>query len=82
MELLAITVIYSHRVKNFIADQRFTQYVCVDDIFNYFATSKITVSTRSKKFEDPFSDIFCDFESSTKRIKGKNPSNEFVHLYI
>ena len=72
-EIWASAVIHALGTVNFLFDKNTRPYASVEDIANYFGTSKSTTSQKSKVIRDMFKMWHFDPEFSTKAMATNNP---------
>jgi hypothetical protein len=72
-ETWAAATIHALGTVNFLFDKNTKPYASVDDIANYFGTSKSTTNQKSKVIRDMFKIWHFDPEFSTKAMAKNNP---------
>lgn len=77
-EVWAAAVIHALGTINFLFDKSFEPYVTIDEINNFFGTSKSTTGAKSKQIRDLLKLDIWDKEFSTRRIQEGNPFAEMV----
>ena len=77
-EVWAAAVIHALGTINFLFDKSFEPYVTIDEINNFFGTSKSTTGAKSKQIRELLKLDIWDKEFSTRRIQEGNPFAEMV----
>jgi hypothetical protein len=77
-EVWAAGVIHALGTINFLFDKSFEPYVTIDEINNFFDTSKSTTGAKSKQIRDLLKLDIWDKEFSTSRIQDGNPFAKMV----
>jgi Domain of unknown function (DUF6398) len=77
-EIWAAGIIQALGTINFLFDKSFEPYVSVDDINNFFRTSKSTTGNKSKQIRDLLKLDRWNNEFSTKQMQESNPFSNFV----
>ena len=77
-EIWAAAVIHALGTINFLFDKSFEPYVTIDEINNFFGTSKSTTGAKSKQIRDLLKLDIWDKEFSTRKIQEGNPFAEMV----
>ena len=77
-EVWAAAVIHALGTINFLFDKSFEPYVTIDEINNFFGTSKSTTGAKSKQIRDLLKLDIWDKEFSTRKIQEGNPFAEMV----
>jgi len=77
-EIWAASIIHAIGSINFLFDKSFKPYATVDDISNFFNTSKTSVSQKAKLIRDMFKLRHYDEEFSTTRMKENNPFKDLI----
>lgn len=72
-EIWAAAVVHALGTINFLFDKNTKPYASVDDIAEYFGTSKSTTAQKSKVIRDMFKMWHFDPEFSTKAMAKNNP---------
>jgi hypothetical protein len=80
MEIWAAAVVYALGSINFLFDKSFKPYATVEDICNYFRTSKSTTSQKSKVIREMFKMGYYDPEFSTNHMKENSPFSNLVMI--
>lgn len=78
IEIWAAAVVYALGSINFLFDKSFKPYTTVDEICNYFGTSKSTTSQKAKVIRDMFKMGYYDKEFSTQHMMDNNPFSNFI----
>ena len=78
LEVWAAAVIHALGTINFLFDKSEKPYVSLDELNNFFGTSKSTTGNKSKQIRDLLKLDIWDKEFSTRRIQGGNPFAEMV----
>lgn len=77
-EIWAAAVVHALGTINFLFDKNTKPYASVDDIAEYFGTSKSTTNQKSKVIRDMFKMQHFDPEFSTQAIAKQNPFNRIA----
>ena len=77
-EVWAAAVIHALGTINFLFDKSAEPYTTVDELNNFFGTSKSTTGNKSKQIRDLLKLTIWDKEFSTRRIQAGNPFAEMV----
>lgn len=77
-EIWAAAVIHALGTINFLFDKSAKPYLSVDEINNFFGTSKSTTGNKSKEIRDLLKIERFDKEFSTKSMQSNNPYDNFV----
>jgi len=78
-QVWAAAIIHALGTINFLFDKSFEPFVSIDEINNFFKTSKITTENKSKQIRDILKPDRWANEFSTKRMSNSNP---FVNLVM
>ena len=73
IDIWAAAIVYALGQINFLFDRSFEPYANVEDICNYFGTSKSTTSQKAKLLRDMFKMGYWDSEFSTTNMKKSKP---------
>jgi hypothetical protein len=74
----AAAIIHALGTINFLFDKSFEPYISIDDINNFFGTSKSTTGNKSKQIRDLLKLDRWDKEFSTKKMQDSNPFANLV----
>jgi Domain of unknown function (DUF6398) len=77
-EIWAAAIVHALGTINFLFDKNTNPYASVDDIAEYFGTSKSTTNQKSKVIRDMFKMQHFDAEFSTQAIAKQNPFNRIA----
>jgi hypothetical protein len=77
-QIWAAAVIHALGTINFLFDKSFEPYVSIDEINNFFGTTKSTTTNKSKQIRDLLKLDRWDNEFSTRRMSESNPIANFV----
>ncbi len=77
-EIWAAGIIHALGTINFLFDKSFEPYISIDDINNYFGTSKSTTGNKSKQIRELLKLDRWDNEFSTKKMQDSNPFASLV----
>jgi hypothetical protein len=77
-EIWASAVVHALGTINFLFDKNTKPYASVDDIAQYFGTSKSTTNQKSKVIRDMFKMNHFDSEFSTQANAEQNPFNRLT----
>ena len=77
-EIWAAATIHALGTINFLFDKSFEPYLSIDDINNYFGTSKSTTGNKSKQIREMLKLDRWDNEFSTKKMQNSNPFANLV----
>jgi hypothetical protein len=80
LEIWAAAVVHAIGTINFLFDKNTKPYASVDDISNYFGTSKSTTNQKSKVIRDMFKLWHYDAEFSTKAMAKNNPLDRMAMI--
>ena len=78
IEVWAASVVYAIGSINFLFDKTFEPYVTPDQICEYFAVNKSTVSNKAAQIKNMFRLWPFNPEFSTQRMNENNPLNDMV----
>jgi len=74
----ACAIIHALGTINFLFDKSFEPYATVDELNEFFGTSKSTTGNKSKQIRDMLKLNYFDNEFSTQPMKDKNPLADLV----
>lgn len=74
----AAAIIHALGSINFLFDKSFAPYVTLDEINDFFGTTKSTSGSKSKQIRDLLKLNYYDKEFSTKKMQENNPYNNLV----
>ena len=77
-KIWAAAIIHALGTINFLFDKSFEPYISVEDLSNYFETSKTTTSAKSKLIRDLLKIDRWGSEFSTRKVADNNPFNKLV----
>lgn len=77
-KIWAAAIIHALGTINFLFDKSFEPYISIDDMNNYFGTSKSTTGKKSKQIRDLLKLEQWDNEFSTHKMQDSNPFDNFV----
>ena len=77
-QVWAAAIIHALGTINFLFDKSFDPYVSIDEINDFFGTTKSTTGNKSKQIRDLLKLDRWDKEFSTKRMSGSNPFANLV----
>ncbi len=77
-QVWAAAIIHALGTINFLFDKSFEPYVSIDEINDFFGTSKSTAGNKSKQIRDLLKLDRYDNEFSTKKMHDSNPFTKFV----
>ena len=77
-EVWAAAIIHALGTINFLFDKSFVPYVSIDEINDFFGTTKSTTGNKSKLIRDLLKLDRYDQEFSTKKMQESNPFNNLV----
>jgi hypothetical protein len=77
-EIWAAAIIHALGTINFLFDKSFEPYLSVNDINDYFGTSKSTTGNKSKQIRELLNLDYWNNEFSTKRLHDSNPFTNLV----
>ncbi len=77
-QIWAASIIHALGTINFLFDKSFEPYVSIDEINNYFGTSKTTTGSKSKLIRELLKLDRWDNEFSTNRMSNSNPFAKLV----
>ena len=72
-EIWAAAIIHALGTINFLFDKSFEPYVTIDEINNFFGTSKSTTGSKSKQIREMLNLNVWDKDFSTMYIRNNNP---------
>lgn len=72
-EVWAAAIIHAIGSINFLFDKSFDPYVSLDEINDFFGTTKSTTGNKSKQIRDLLKLKIWDNEFSTKKVSNSNP---------
>jgi hypothetical protein len=74
----AAAIIHALGSINFLFDRSFEPYVTLDELNDFFGTSKSTTGAKSKQIRDMLKLNLYDKEFSTGKMQGSNPFKSYV----
>jgi len=77
-QVWAAAIIHALGTINFLFDKSFDPYVSIDEINDFFGTTKSTTGNKSKQIRDLLKLDRWDKEFSTKRMSGSKPFANLV----
>jgi hypothetical protein len=77
-QVWAAAIIHALGTINFLFDKSFEPYISVDEINQFFGTSKSTTGNKSRQIRELFNLNRFDQEFSTKKMVEGNPFNNLV----
>ena len=77
-KIWAAAIIHALGTINFLFDKSFEPYISVEDLSNYFETSKTTTTAKSKLIRDLLKIDRWGSEFSTRKVADNNPFNKLV----
>src|SRR5206468_8669060 len=72
-KIWAVAIIHALGTINFLFDKSFKPYVSVDELNQYFGTSKSTTGNKSKQIREMLDLRHYDPEFSTRKMQENNP---------
>ena len=80
IEIWAAGIIHAIGRTNFLYDKKTSPYIPMDEVAEYFSTSKSTVGQKAKIIIEMFKMNYFDPEFSTRSIQEKSPFHELVQI--
>ena len=77
-EIWAVAIIHAIGTVNFLYDRASDPHLTSEELNAFYGTSGNTISGKSKLIRDMFKLKYYDREFSTKRMRDKNPYDQFV----
>ena len=77
-EVWAAAIIHALGTINFLFDKSFAPYVSIDEINDFYGTTKSTTGNKSKQIRDLLKLNRYDSEFSTRKMQENNPFNNLV----
>lgn len=77
-EVWAAAIIHALGTINFLFDKSFAPYVSIDEINDFYGTTKSTTGNKSKQIRDLLKLDRYDSEFSTRKLQENNPFNNIV----